>query len=555
MDFSELTAVYQKLENINGRLEMASIVSEFLSKVSDEELPIVILFLQGKVFPPWSEKELGIGNKLMIKAITNISGFPDAKVEDKIRERGDTGLAAEEILVNKAQTTLFREKLTLQKVNENLNKLAELSGKGTQEKKLSYINELLSFASPVESRYVVRIVLEELRLGVGRGIVRDAVAQSFGVKAELVDRAYSLTSDLGEVAKVAKSEGDKGLESAEMKTGTPVEVMLAQKIGSIGEALEKFSPAVFEVKYDGARIQIHKDGNEITLFTRRLENVTKQFPEIMKSARENIKAKSAIIEGELVAITSKRDRHPRPFQDLSRRIKRKYNIEEMVNKIPVEINLFDAIYCYGRGKIDSEFSKRRELLERIVSPTETFRIADEIVTSDSRKAEEFYQNALNLGHEGIMVKNPDAPYKPGSRVGYMYKVKPVMETLDMVLVGATWGEGRRAHWLASYLLAVLDPDTGRLLTIGRMGTGFTDEQFKNMTELLGEQIVEEVGKEVKLKPSVVVEVAYEEIQRSPTYESGYALRFPRLVRIREDKGVDDADTLNRVEEILSPRKG
>jgi len=554
MEFSELTAVYQKLEKISGRLEMTSIVSEFLTGVPDEELPTVILFLQGKVFPPWSEKELGIGNKLMIKAISNISGFPEAMVEDNIREKGDTGLAAEELLVNKTQTTLFQEKLTLQKVNDNLNKLAGLTGKGAQEKKLSYINELLSFASPMDSRYLVRIILEELRLGVGRGIVRDAIAQSFGVKAELVDRAYSLTSDLGEVARIAKSEGDDGLAEAEMKTSTPVEVMLAQKVGSIEEVLEKFSPAAFEMKYDGARIQIHKDGDDITLFTRRLENVTRQFPEIVKSARGNIKAKSAIIEGELVAIKSKKDRHPRPFQDLSRRIKRKYNIDEMVEKIPVEINLFDAIYHEGKSKIDSEFSQRRELLEKIVTPTEKFRIADEIVTSNTKKAEEFYQRALNLGHEGVMVKNLDAPYRPGSRVGYMYKVKPIMETLDLVLVGATWGEGRRAHWLASYLLAVLDPDTGKLLTIGRMGTGFTDEEFGNLTELLKEQITEQIGKEVKLKPSVVVEVAYEEIQKSPTYKSGYALRFPRLVRIREDKGVDDADTLNRVEEILGSKK-
>jgi len=205
--------------------------------------------------------------------------------------------------------------------------------------------------------------------------------------------------------------------------------------------------------------------------------------------------------------------------------------------------------------IDSGFKERRKILEKIISPTEKFRIADDLITEDASEAGKFYQKALGLGHEGVMVKNLDAPYQPGSRVGHMYKVKPIMETLDLVLVGATWGEGRRANWLASYLLAVLDPDSGQLLTIGRMGTGFTDEEFKSMTELLSEQVLEEAGKEVKLRPSVVVEVAYEEIQKSPTYESGYALRFPRLVRIREDKGVDDADTLARVEEILGSRKG
>jgi len=553
MEFSKLATTYQKLEGISGRLEMTSVVSEFLKTVPDNELPTVILFLQGKAFPPWSEKELGIGSKLMIKAISNISGFSGAKVEDRVREKGDTGLAAEELLVNKTQTTLFKEKLTLKKVSGNLDKLAGLTGKGAQDKKISYIKELLSFATPLESRYLVKIILEELRLGVGRGVVRDAIAGAFGVDAALVDRAYSLTSDLGEVARTAKKDGNKGLELAKMKTGVPVEVMLAQKVAGIEDALEKFSPAAFEVKYDGARIQIHKEGKEVTLFTRRLENVTKQFPEIVKEARKNITAKSAIVEGELVAI--KDGRHPRPFQDLSRRIKRKYNIAEISAKIPVEINLFDAIYHEGKSKIDAAFKERRGILEKIISPTETFRIADDLVTSDAKEAGKFYKKALDLGHEGVMVKNLDAPYQPGSRVGHMYKVKPIMETLDLVLVGATWGEGRRANWLASYLLAVLDPDSGQLLTIGRMGTGFTDEEFKSMTELLNEQITEEAGKEVKLKPSVVVEVAYEEIQKSPTYESGYALRFPRLVRIREDKGIDDADTLARVEEILGSMKG
>ena len=552
MEFSELATIYQKLEGISGRLEMTSVVSGFLRTVPDDELSTVILFLQGKAFPLWSEKELGIGSKLMIKAISNISGFPEEKVVDRVREMGDTGLAAEELLVNKTQTTLFREKLTLRKVNDNLNKLAGLTGKGAQDKKISYINELLSFATPMESRYLVKIILEELRLGVGRGVVRDAIAGAFEVDAALVDRAYSLTSDLGEVARTAKSKGNKGLKLAEMKTGVPVEVMLAQKVASIEDALEKFSPAAFEIKYDGARIQIHKEGEEVTLFTRRLENVTRQFPEIVEEAKKNLKAKSAIVEGELVAI--KDDRHPRPFQDLSRRIKRKYNIKEISGKIPVEINLFDAIYHEGKSKIDAAFTERRKILEKIVSPTENFRIADEVITSDAGEAGKFYKKALDLGHEGVMVKNLDAPYQPGSRVGHMYKVKPIMETLDLVLVGATWGEGRRANWLASYLLAVLDPDSGQLLTMGRMGTGFTDEEFKSMTELLKEQITEQTGKEVKLKPSVVVEVAYEEIQKSPTYESGYALRFPRLVRIREDKGVDDADTLARVEEILGSRK-
>ncbi len=550
MDFSTLTDLYQKLEKTSSRLEMTSIVSNFLKTIPEEGLPISLLFIRGRVFSAWSGKELGIGNKLIIRAISMISGATEAAVENKIRETGDTGLAAESLLVNKAQTTLYREGLTVMKVYDNLDKLTSLSGTGSQDKKISYITELLSFAKPGEAKYIVKLVLEELRLGVGEGIVKDAIAQAFQVDPKLVDRAYSISSDLGEVAKISKLEGDKGLMGVTLKTGRPIEVMLAQKIEGIGEAIEKFKKTAFEIKYDGARIQIHKEDDKIKLYTRRLENVTRQFPEIVKAARGNIKAKSAIIEGEIVAIKSREDRHPRPFQDLSRRIKRKYDISEMINNIPVEINLFDLIYCNGKSRINDRFIDRRKLLEEFIVETDTLRLADQIITDDIREAEKFYENALDRGHEGVMAKNLDTPYQPGSRVGYMYKIKPVMETLDLVILGATWGEGRRAHWLASFLLAISDPDTGEFLTIGRMGTGFTDEQFKEMTELLRGEIVEQTGKEVKLKPKIVVEVAYEEIQKSPTYASGYALRFPRLVRIRTDKGPEDADTLQRLEDIL-----
>ena len=550
MEFLLIVKLFQKLEKTTSRLEMTSILSEFLHEVPVDLLPIILLFIRGRVFPLWSEKELGIGEKLMIKAISNISGNNELEVENKIREKGDMGLAAEELLVRKTQTTLFTEKLTVERVYNNLNRLAELTGKKSQDKKLSYISELLSSAEPIESRYLVRLILEELRLGVGEGIVRDAIASAFNVDAVLLERARSLTSDLGEVAKIARLDGNEGLRRVSIKPGRPIEVMLAQKAEGIEDVLEKFRPAIFEIKYDGARIQIHKDNDKVLLFTRRLENVTRQFPEIVDSAKKNIKVKSAVVEGELVAIKSRDDRKPRPFQDLSRRIKRKYGIREMMDEIPVEVNLFDVVFCEGENKINDRFIERRKLLEKIVKKSDNFRLSELIITKNVEKANDFYQMAIGMGHEGVMAKNPDAPYQPGSRVGYMYKIKPVMETLDLVIVGATWGEGRRAHWMASFLLALMDDDTGRLLSVGRMGTGFTDKQFEEMTSLLKPKIISESGREIKLKPEIVVEVAYEEIQKSPTYESGYALRFPRLVRIRYDKGVDDIDTIKRLEELI-----
>ncbi len=554
MDYSRLVEVYEELEKTSSRLEMTSIVASFLKEVPEGDLPVIMLFLYGRVFPLWSEKELGVGYKVAVKAISSVSGVPEARIEDAIRETGDTGLAAERVLVKKAQTTLSSGELKVKKVYGNLEKLASLSGKGSQDKKISYIAELLSFASPIEGRYIVRTILEELRLGVGSGILRDAIAEAYNVDAKHVERAYSLCSDYGEVARVAKIEGNAGLERIDIIPGRPIESMLAQKVNSVEDALKEFGTAAFEIKYDGARVQIHKTKDGIELFTRRLENITRQFPEMVKYAKEHVKTDSAVVEGEMVALTSMSDRRPRPFQDLSRRLKRKYDIADMEKEIPVEMNLFDIMYYQGKNTIDIKFADRRRLLSEIIRQTDTFKLAEQLVTSDPKEAGRFYKHALDMGHEGVMAKSLSAPYQPGSRVGYMYKIKPIMETLDLVITGATWGEGRRAHWLASFLLATRDPDTGDLLTIGRMGTGFTDELFKELTETLKPEISEEIGKEVKLKPRIVVEVAYEEIQKSPTYTSGYALRFPRLVRIRTDKGTEDADTLTRIEELSAKDK-
>ena len=261
------------------------------------------------------------------------------------------------------------------------------------------------------------------------------------------------------------------------------------------------------------------------------------------------------MEGETVAIQGtgqgeeSERRKPRVFQELSRRIKRKYDIDEIASKIPVEINLFDILYLNGKSLLNEKFENRRKILENTVRTTETFRLAEQIITDSIEEAEKFYNYAQKSGHEGVMAKKLDAVYQAGSRVGYMYKIKPVMETLDVVIVGGTWGEGKRAQWLASFLLAVREPVSNKFLTIGRLGTGFTDEQFKEMTENLRELITREEGKDVEIRPSVVIEVAYEEIQKSPSYTSGYALRFPRLVRFREDKSPEEADTVERVEEL------
>ncbi len=529
---------------------MTDVIAEFLVTVDDEVLPTVLLFLRGTPFPPWSSQELGISDKLIVKILSQVSGLSENKLDDIMRELGDLGAVAEQVLVQKPQTTLFSQTLSVEKVKENINRMVQLTGKGSQDRKLAYVSELLSNAQPIDSRYLVRLILAQLRIGVGDGTIRDAISKAYGVDPASVERAYNLRPDWGEVALTAKKSGDDGLAEYGIVVGNPIKVMLAQKAESLKQIMSELGEVELEVKYDGARVQIHKNGNDVKLYTRRLEDVTVQFPEIVEGALHNIKSTSCVVEGEIVAI-SPDDRRPLPFQNLSRRIKRKYNIGEMVEKIPAEVNLFDIIFLDGKDKLATPFIERRELLSKIVNPTERFRIAENLVTSDLPSAEKFYKKSLIAGHEGVMVKVLSAPYQPGSRVGYMYKIKPVMESLDLVVTGATWGEGRRASWLGSYLLSAYDSEIGQFLEIGRMATGLTDEQLAELTEMFKPLITAEKGNAVTIKPEIVFEVAYEEIQKSPTYSSGYALRFPRLVRVREDKGVEEADNLARVESLIT----
>jgi len=320
-------------------------------------------------------------------------------------------------------------------------------------------------------------------------------------------------------------------------------------------AIERFEHPTVEVKYDGARVQIHKDGEKIALFTRRLENVTKQFPDLVKLAKESVKVKRCILDGEMIGIDKKTGK-PLPFQQLSQRVQRKYDIEKMVKEIPIQVNLFDIIFIDDRSLLDEPLKERRKVLEKIINPIQgKFQLGKHLVTKDLKKAEKFYKHALEQGQEGVIVKNLNSKYKPGRRVGYWLKVKPIMEPLDLVIIGAEWGTGKRVSWLSSFTLACRDPETGKYLSCGMMGTGLTDEQFKKITDKLKPIIIETQGRSVKLKPKIVFEIGYEEIQRSPKYESGFALRFPRLIRDRSaDKGPNETDTLSRLKNLYESQE-
>ncbi|MEK6849342.1 MAG: ATP-dependent DNA ligase, partial [Nanoarchaeota archaeon] len=385
-----------------------------------------------------------------------------------------------------------------------------------------------------------------------------------------VEDAINLTNDFASVAKAAK-HGIEKLGKITLNPKTPIKVMLYPKAKGIADAFEIVGkPAAFEYKYDGFRMQIHKKDGTIQIFTRRLDDVTKQFPEVAKLVETSVEGKDFILDGEAVGYDVKTGGYV-SFQSVSQRIKRKYDIAEVAAKFPVELNLFDVVELNGKNLLNEPFQKRREILDKIVTvKAKKIRLAEQIITDSEEKAQKFYEQSLKAGNEGVMVKNLSGTYTPGARVGQGVKVKPVMETLEVVITGAEWGEGKRGQWLATFIIAVRDPDSGELKEVGRVGTGFKEKEeeiaegevasvtnvtFQYMTDLLKPHIIKTEGRVMTVHPNIVIEVNYEEIQASPTYDSGYALRFPRFVKLREDRGPDDINTLQDIEDLYKHQRG
>jgi len=546
MRYSKLADIYEQLEGTTKKLEKRDILAEFYKECGEDDLPKIVLLSMGVVI--LTEEDLGVADELMRRIVAKTYGADDSAVVKKFKELGDLGKVAEYFAGHRSQRTLGRKELTVSHVFENISQLPGITGSGSVDRKINLISELLSHASAKEARYIVRTVLGDMRIGVAHGTVRDAIAKAFGKEPSEVEHSWNVTGDFGKVAQMAK----KGKMKSEISLFTPVRVMLADRAPDLKEALETFEHPAVEQKLDGFRAQIHKKGSEVRIFSRRLDEVTKQFPEVVKWAKECLHAKECIVEGEILAVDPKTG-SPRPFQQLSRRIQRKYDIDKMVHEIPVRIDLFEVIYYDGESWMDRLLKDRFHLLNKIVKPLKNkFEIIEHIETKDLAKADRFYKNALAIGEEGVIVKNMEAKYQPGRRVGFWKKVKPVMEPLDLVIVGGEWGVGKRTKWVGSLTLAARKGD--KFLPTGMMGSGLTEEQMESLTKRLKELVEEEHGKTIKIKPKIVIEVAYEEIQRSPKYPTGYALRFPRLIRLRDEKGPHDANTVSDIEKLFRHQK-
>jgi len=375
--------------------------------------------------------------------------------------------------------------------------------------------------------------------------MEQAVANAFQIPLELVRKASMVLGDIGEVAAKAKIEGKDGLKRINFKIFHPVKLMLAQMADDVAEALEEHGgKTAFEYKLDGARVQIHKFGDEVRIFSRRLTDVTESLPEIVEVLRNNVKTREAILEGEVIAVNSQGA--PIPFQHLMRRFKRVHAIEDTAEKIPVKLYLFDILYLNGVSLISNSYSQRRQILAENAGEIKltTQKIIDKI-----EDAESFLKEAIDAGHEGLMAKRLDSTYIPGIRGKHWLKIKPVLEPLDLVIVAAEYGYGRRRDWLSDYYLAAREPETGEFLTVGKTFKGLTDTEIIEMTKRLKELTIEEEHRKVVVIPKIVVEVAYNEIQKSPKYKCGMALRFARISRIREEKTPEEADTVQQVREI------
>ena len=551
MKYSELVGYYKRLEGTAKKLEKRDILAELYAKCG-KDLNEVVLLSMGVVFPA-GEKELGIAKEIVKRVIAKTYGIDEKNMIEKFKETGDLGVAAEFFSAGRKQKMLAAKELVIYHVFENLRKLPDISGHGSQERKIALVSELLSLAKPEEARYIVRTIIGGMRIGVAAGIARDAIAKAFNKDAKEVERLFDVTGDYGKVAELAR----KGAMKAEIELFRPVRVMLADRAPDLETALKEFENPALETKYDGFRVAVHKDGNNIKVFSRRLEDVTDQFPDIAQWSRENIRARSCIAEGETLAIG--KDEKPRPFQELSRRIQRKYGIEKVVKEIPVQVNLFDLVYFNGESWMEKPLKERWKKLKEIIKETKLFGLAGHIETKDFEKANEFYRHALNIGQEGVIVKNMDAHYQPGRRVGFWLKVKPVMEPLDLVVAGAEGGEGKRANYLGSFILAARSGN--EFLDTGRMASGLIEKEgeknlptMKELTKRLKKLITSEEGKIARVKPEIVVEVAYEEIQHSPKYPTGFALRFPRILRIRDDKSPKDANTVKDIEKFFRLQK-
>jgi DNA ligase-1 len=548
--FSDLCQIMERLESTRKRGEMISEVSELLRKLLPDELIPATLFLTGKTFQSHDERTLEVSGSTLWRVVLTATSAKPEELGKAFDETGDLGDATKNALLKKTstkkqETLLSPPSLTILEVKRQLDELAEVSGEGSRKRKERITEGLLARASPLEAKFIVRMILGEMRTGFQEGLLIEAVSKAFDIPGDLVRRATMIAGDIGVVAVAARKGGESAVRSLKLMPFHVIKPMLAAVAPGVEEALlEHGGTSAFEYKLDGARVQIHISDGGVRIWSRRLTEVTDSLPDVVRLVKTHLGVHSAILEGEVVAIG--RGGRPLPFQHLMRRFQRRHDIDELTQRVPTELYVFDLLYIDGESLIDKPYSERRK---RLSEYAQSLHLVENVVTSDAKTANKLLNEAINLGHEGLVAKSLDGTYTPGTRGKKWLKIKQIMEPLDLVITEAEYGYGRRHEWLSDYTLSAREEKSGKYMPIGKTFKGLTDKEIKEMTTRLKPLMITKRGRKIILKPEVVVEVAFNEIQESPKYESGMALRFARITRLRPDKSPDEADTLTRVRSL------
>jgi DNA ligase-1 len=514
MLFSDFVSLCRNLERTRKRNEKKELIARFLLALNKDELISAVSFLIGRVFPESDQRILDVGYKTLSRSMNDLQ-----------------------------QTTLVEDPLTILRVNHYFTEISSAKGTGSRKRKEKLLQNLFNKASSLERTYLARLIMGEMRIGAVEGIVLESIATATSIPLDLLRRGSMLRGDVGEIAQIALIKGRVGIEKISISLFTPIKPMLAGTSYDLKEIFLNKKRVALEYKFDGVRIQIHIKDAKVRIFSRHLSDVTPSLPDVVSQIREKISAREAVLEGEVVAYG---DEHkPLPFQDVMRRFRRVHDVHRMITLIPLKLHLFDLLYVNGQMLIDQSYQERWKTLMSISSPD---LLSERIITENIAEAETFLTTAMRAGHEGLVIKSLTSKYTPGVRGKNWLKMKP-FESLDLVIIAADWGYGRRRRWLSNYYLAALNPTRGEFELVGKTFKGLTDEEFEKMTQRLLALKKEEVGYTIHVKPEIVVEVAFNEIQKSSQYFSGFALRFARITKIREDKGVMDADTLQHIRDL------
>ena len=572
MLFSDIADTFAKLESTSSRLEMTTILADFFGRLKPSDLREVIYLSQGKLHPDFYPVELGMADKMVLRAIASASGYKEDKVEEMWLKEGDTGTVAESLISGKKQMSLFSQPLTLKDVVAQLTRIETAQGKNSQATKVDVLTGMLHDSGPTEARYICRIVSGRMRVGASAMTILDALAQSFADKESRpdIERAFNVTCDLGLVGETLAEKGMTGIDEIRVKVGNPIKVMLAERLPSIPEVIEKMGGrCAMEFKYDGMRAQAHITKDSVKIYSRRLENLTDNFLDVGERLIQNLKGSEAIVEGECVAIDPDTG-NMLPFQMVTHR-RRKHGLDSAIRDIPVKIFMFDILYLDGRDLTHLPYERRREILSQSFDMDDMVGLTTMGIVEDEVQAEEFFDRAIGAKCEGIMAKSlsDTSVYRAGSRGFLWIKYKKdyhetLTDTFDLAVVGAFYGMGKRAGKYGALLMAAYDQDTGDFCTVCKLGTGFDDAFLDALPSLLDGTKVNTVPSNVKtglepdvwFEPKVVLEVAGADLTLSPNHKAAYGwakedagigIRFPRYTgRLRDDKSAEQSTSVNEI---------